>query len=652
MSQSQARSEGARSINRHVAEPRFPQILPLRTVSAAGRASGCSTSSSTDGESEHDAGDLDLDSLFKKLDRYKSEMEEVKARLHRQRSVSQEVEDVLPTTRSPLRLELLGRTDDAKRIDTLTQLDSPTLPRDFGPGDDETELLPVDGLDAHVPEKQSLNLAGESNIPLEEPDRHQGQPRHGENGDNARETTEDHEATHGGERTGEGSQAPSNESEASIEQSHQLSCGPPPAERPQEDVDDAEKENSKVNDPSDRPPRKQQMQAKSNPKESTVPPRRPRRPDGGPTEFHEAPWGMDFDFQVPALDKQSPISFPPRTSSKAGRAEDLNRHGGRVHDDQSKLHEDARMPVAERESPPVLPPRTSSRAWSANSPDMSDSQRDEKRSPAQGSDVAISGASVASVAVTRAFPGGRGERRAQRPFRLDLSRQDVRPPEIHSAMSVPPKTSTIVSPRLEERTVGVVKTSRRATVSESRQMTRNTGRLPLRSSPPVPFFQDDQPAVPSLSYTTSPATSTFSPPLTPLSLGSHEDPMRRELEISAIHDGAHTLESKDKQRKPPRWHFVEAHDDDDEEPMAASASSFDSKIDPAPRADDADGKSSSVEKPRMSRQRSVFKVFQKKSSVDKLIEMYMNDDDQTEEDHGPKRWAGRSRKPSLRQTSH
>ncbi|OCT48645.1 hypothetical protein CLCR_04744 [Cladophialophora carrionii] len=182
---------------------------------------------------------------------------------------------------------------------------------------------------------------------------------------------------------------------------------------------------------------------------------------------------------------------------------------------------------------------------------------------------------------------------------------------------------------------------RRMTTSDGRPSIRNGG---FWSNPGVGVFdQGDVPPVPALSQSTSNATLKSSPPLTPLTIGGpREDQLRRELETLSIQDGAEALEHRYKKRRPPMLNLLDSDDEGNEStPM------------PTPLRPDHPGSLHEGEeeedderslRPRPRRRKSIFSIFQRKSPVEKLIDMYF--DDEPEKKPIPKRRSTWSRKGS------
>ena len=180
---------------------------------------------------------------------------------------------------------------------------------------------------------------------------------------------------------------------------------------------------------------------------------------------------------------------------------------------------------------------------------------------------------------------------------------------------------------------------RRMTTSDGRTSIRNGG---FWSGQSVAVFDDDEvPPVPILSASNSNATLTMTPPLTPLAIGDLSDPredqLRRELETFSIQDGAEALEHRYKKRRPPMLNLLDSDEDkDDFTPIATPLEPDHSSV--------MSGDDDRSLRPRPRRRKSIFSIFQRKSPVEKLIDMYF--DDEPEEKPTPKRRSTWSRKGS------
>ena len=158
---------------------------------------------------------------------------------------------------------------------------------------------------------------------------------------------------------------------------------------------------------------------------------------------------------------------------------------------------------------------------------------------------------------------------------------------------------------------------RRMTTSEARPSIRNGGFWADHKF--GSFEQKDVPPIPPLSASNSNATLKSSPPLTPLTISDpREDQTRRELETFSIHEGAEALEHRYKKRRPPMLNFLDSDEEKEDstpvptppEPESSSLFEDDERsLRPVPR-----------------RRKSIFSIFQRKSPVEKLIDMYFDDE--------------------------
>lgn len=158
---------------------------------------------------------------------------------------------------------------------------------------------------------------------------------------------------------------------------------------------------------------------------------------------------------------------------------------------------------------------------------------------------------------------------------------------------------------------------RRMTTSEGRTSIRNGG---FWSDHSADMFRDeDVPPVPSLSASNSNATLTMTPPLTPLTMND-EDQLRRELETFSIQDGVEALEHRYKKRRPPMLNLLDSDEDkDDFTPVPTPMEQQDHQS----LFSQDDDRSL---RPQRRRRKSIFSIFQRKSPVEKLIDMYFDDE--------------------------
>ncbi|RVX69239.1 hypothetical protein B0A52_07215 [Exophiala mesophila] len=136
----------------------------------------------------------------------------------------------------------------------------------------------------------------------------------------------------------------------------------------------------------------------------------------------------------------------------------------------------------------------------------------------------------------------------------------------------------------------------------------------------MPIFDDEPlPPVPHLSHAGSIATLATSPPTTPHLLYSpKEEQLRRELESFTVvdNDGAETLDSRYKRRAPPMLTLDYADDNVD----LKGAEQVHYHLMRPKAATDA------PQSGRLRRSRSIMNLFQRKSPVEKVIDLYIEDE--------------------------
>ncbi|KAK5195368.1 hypothetical protein LTR99_001890 [Exophiala xenobiotica] len=196
--------------------------------------------------------------------------------------------------------------------------------------------------------------------------------------------------------------------------------------------------------------------------------------------------------------------------------------------------------------------------------------------------------------------------------------------------TLPPRTSSKSSSAGQVRISrgGVpLKTTRRRTSATAQISGERAGTFGSDQTALSARFQGGLSPVPTLSHAGS--SATLSPPRTPMSICSpHEDQLRRELESFALQEGAETLALRYKKRKPPILSFA---DSDDEHPCQYANLDHDlAKAAGTPASE-------STSRPQMRRRRSILSIFQRRSSVEKLIDMYLDE--------------GQKGKPTPRRTS-
>lgn len=154
----------------------------------------------------------------------------------------------------------------------------------------------------------------------------------------------------------------------------------------------------------------------------------------------------------------------------------------------------------------------------------------------------------------------------------------------------------------------------------------------------IPVFDDEPvPPVPSLSQSGSIATLASSPPHTPMSICSpKEDQIRREWESFAIQDGAETLEMRYKKRRAPVLSLADSDDEQNTkttEHLPPDLSKIDTWTDAPKRG-------------RLRRSKSIMSIFQRKSPVEKLIDLYFDDEPEEKPARPLSRWVTLSRRSS------
>ncbi|KAK5217683.1 hypothetical protein LTR72_009346 [Exophiala xenobiotica] len=185
--------------------------------------------------------------------------------------------------------------------------------------------------------------------------------------------------------------------------------------------------------------------------------------------------------------------------------------------------------------------------------------------------------------------------------------------------TLPPRTSSKSSSaglvRISRGGVPL-KTTRRRTSATAEISGERAGTSGSDQTASSARFQSGLSPVPTLLHAGSAAT--LSPPRTPMSICSpHEDQLRRELKSFALQEGAETLALRYKKRKPPILSFA---DSDDEHPWQYANLDHDlAKAAGTPASE-------STSRPQMRRRRSILSIFQRRSPVEKLIDMYLDED--------------------------
>jgi hypothetical protein len=139
---------------------------------------------------------------------------------------------------------------------------------------------------------------------------------------------------------------------------------------------------------------------------------------------------------------------------------------------------------------------------------------------------------------------------------------------------------------------------------------------------PSGTYSECPPPLPTLSPSFSTASGAFPDmPSTPLSLNPpNEDRLRRELELFTLDDGGMSLHSHRYRHQPvPKIDFEVDQDYEQE---------FHNDRNPSSRKwqQDDDARSIVSVTPSMKKRKSIFAMFQRKSEVDKLLDLYLTDD--------------------------
>lgn len=208
-------------------------------------------------------------------------------------------------------------------------------------------------------------------------------------------------------------------------------------------------------------------------------------------------------------------------------------------------------------------------------------------------------------------------RRRKTPEPIVVTGIDRLPQEVQSA-HLPPRDLDRRSPDGSGDNQAMTKAHRRhVTISEGRGL---AGNLILLHSP-TGGFSECPPPLPALSPSTSIITPRFPDmPSTPLSLNPpNEDQIRREIELFALQDGAESLVGhKYRNRAPPS---LELNSDDEDQDLRGS-----SRVTSPRFVKDDDQRSIVSVTPSVKRRKSIFAIFQRKSELEKLLDLYLSDD--------------------------
>ncbi|KAK5058931.1 hypothetical protein LTR84_011195 [Exophiala bonariae] len=204
----------------------------------------------------------------------------------------------------------------------------------------------------------------------------------------------------------------------------------------------------------------------------------------------------------------------------------------------------------------------------------------------------------------------------------------------------PPRTSSKTfsnGDKVERPVESPPKPFQRRTTADHRQSVRHAG---FWSAPPLLLLEQDPiPSLPSLSLSSSSEPADTSRPLTPLTLCSpREDQIRRELETFALHEGAETLDLKYKRQRPSRLDLVSSDEDlldvDDED------------VSTTHEAGKKDRGTSEPGRPRPRRSKSIMSIFQRRSPIEKVIDLYLDDDPDEKPNRPQSIWTTISRRGS------
>ncbi|KIW20896.1 hypothetical protein PV08_01475 [Exophiala spinifera] len=163
--------------------------------------------------------------------------------------------------------------------------------------------------------------------------------------------------------------------------------------------------------------------------------------------------------------------------------------------------------------------------------------------------------------------------------------------------------------------------------------------LAVNCTAPLPKNQERSSPVPPLSHSGSLATvATLSPPPTPILMCSpYEDQLRRELEIQVLHEGPEALESKYKLGGPLTLNVVDDYDDDGNDQGEVGGQTPEKTTMSTWALPKDNGRL------QLKRSETILGIFRKRSPLEKFIDMYLEEDDDPEEDKTPRR--ARSMRP-------
>jgi len=245
----------------------------------------------------------------------------------------------------------------------------------------------------------------------------------------------------------------------------------------------------------------------------------------------------------------------------------------------------------------------------------------------------------APESIQDSFPqrGPRQLKRSKTPEPILVTGIDKTPDETQSA---PLLSSRRQSPLGGGKEQALAKSHRRhVTISGGRGASRNM----LLMQSPAGMYSECTPPLPVLSPSISidtPRRHDLNMPSTPLSMNPpNEDQLRREIETFALQDGAESLIGYRYRQQPPSSFPLDSEDEDDDYRKFQSCRSR--KV-----AKEDDSRSFVSVTPSMKKRKSIFSVFQRKSELDKLLDLYLSDDAH-EEEQPPKRKQSLARRMTM-----
>jgi hypothetical protein len=233
--------------------------------------------------------------------------------------------------------------------------------------------------------------------------------------------------------------------------------------------------------------------------------------------------------------------------------------------------------------------------------------------PLRSTSLPYTDAMPASIPDTFPQQESRYMKRRKTPEPIVVNNIDALLEEIQSAPL--PSNRPLNSVEIEETSA---KSHRRhVTISEARGASRNI----ILLHTPSGTFSEHTPPMPVLSPSISINTPRLAEiPLTPLSLNPpNEDQIRREIEFFTLQDGAESLVNHRYRHQAPSTFVIDSDDEDDG--YGGLRNSFSAKS-----TRDDDQRSIVSVTPSLKRRKSIFSVFQRKSELDKLLDLYLDDE--------------------------